>query len=699
MLQKDIDLPHSQIDSTTPTNQELKRSSMFRYIHLKLLALGLPGILPETDTGYSELADALLANYRQKSRLLSDYRCPVDRRIEDFLQQQCAALNLPEPLWLPSESFVLDQPGIARELSLPATSDTFESSLVHSYRVRNGVLHNPRSDRRTTKGTFHIAEGGLPIPADKIAVPLAVFAQLFRHAVRPPRELMVLPFTASEPKPAELFCSLLLRPIVCPEIPGISPQKTMEVRFFAPGSLVSNLDFVEVIFGNAGDPVLPQNDAGLDVEHWSGHTGCVILAPHLVNLTKEQLGLPHWDQATERQRRDGQCWKTKEECYNNGTAFKVTCRSAAGVIITIIADNYYGYCKKEVKTQISFAANLFGNAEEEHSGGAIAFPSYSLGAEFRPTAEYSNGRTFAQVAQDYGSIMHIHADGYGVDRHFPNIIYISEDARMDLATLSITWNQDGQIKKLPLLADKIYITPSGQKLSLNKHPWSDRFRLVVTVPEGTVCHKPCTVSGGGKSEISKPLLDYMIYGPIFVTDLEKDLDQVELIFNRDYSRRWKPGKEPHDYANTPSRPLLSPKRSLGSVIKLLTPSRDYTDLFNKWLTSIPSNILAMVFLIKRLYQPEWGNQWREHFSVDIVNGEPGHELKVEDRPAAGTYLRVGLLSNSAWRTYKLRQDFFPAAKVQTEDDITASVVVPAAQLGAFSGRPTGDALNWRPLQI
>ena len=35
----------------------------------------------------------------------------------------------------------------------------------------------------------------------------------------------------------------------------------MEIRFFAPGNLVSNLDFVESIFGNAGDPYLPENDA------------------------------------------------------------------------------------------------------------------------------------------------------------------------------------------------------------------------------------------------------------------------------------------------------------------------------------------------------------------------------------------------------------------------------------------------------
>ncbi len=76
------------------------------------------------------------------------------------------------------------------------------------------------------------------------------------------------------------------------------------------------------------------------------------------------------------------CWRDDHEAYNDGEAFKATCRDERGVIVTIIADNYYGYCKKEVKTQISFAANLFGPCEEEHAGGAIAFPAYVLGREF-----------------------------------------------------------------------------------------------------------------------------------------------------------------------------------------------------------------------------------------------------------------------------------------------------------------------------
>ena len=70
---------------------------------------------------------------------------------------------------LPASTLVLDRPGLARVMSLPPDAASFSSPYVHSYRVPQGVLHNPHSDRRTTKGVFHIAEGGFPIPADKVA--------------------------------------------------------------------------------------------------------------------------------------------------------------------------------------------------------------------------------------------------------------------------------------------------------------------------------------------------------------------------------------------------------------------------------------------------------------------------------------------------------------------------------------------------
>ena len=61
-------------------------------------------------------------------------------------------------------------------------------------------------------------------------------------------------------------------------------------------------------------------------------------------------------------------------------------------MVTLIADNYFGYCKKEVKTQISYAANLYGLCEEEHAGGALAFPSYDLGEDFSLSEYFKHGR-------------------------------------------------------------------------------------------------------------------------------------------------------------------------------------------------------------------------------------------------------------------------------------------------------------------
>ena len=148
------------------------------------------------------------------------------------------------------------------------------------------MLHNPANDRRTTAGVFHIAEGGLPIPDDKIGVPKAVFARLLELAFQPPQVDLVLPYTANQEVPASCFVSLQLRPLVAPAVPGYVREKRMETRFIVPGGLVANLDFVEGIFGNGGDPYLPENDASLKPETWTGHTGAVILAPHLTRVTK-----------------------------------------------------------------------------------------------------------------------------------------------------------------------------------------------------------------------------------------------------------------------------------------------------------------------------------------------------------------------------------------------------------------------------
>lgn len=663
-----------------------ERERLHSYIAFQMASAGLS--VPADPTQSNSMAafsTGILDSLKEKNRLLAEHRAPVDSRIETFLANYFGDEAGGQPLRLPSRSLTLDRHGMARELSLPMGGDVYKNELVQSYRLHNGISNNPRADRRTTAGTFHVAEGGLPIPGDKRAVPKHVFANLFRAAMNPPDSLMELPYTSATDSPAHTWVSLLLRPTVCPAVPGYCEAKSLEVRFFAPGTLISNLDFVESIFGNAGDPLIAANDASLDVHGWSGHTGCVILATHLTGLTKKELGLPSYDEATQRQRRDSMCWKDENEKYNDGGAFKLTCRDETGVMVTLIADNYYGYCKKEVKTQISFSANLMGNVEEEHAGGALAFASYSLGEDFQVDSRRYNGRTFDEVAADYASFIDVRPEGYGVDKFDPTVIYIPESAHATLTEKCVRWIKDGVEQRIPLSPLNIYIAPSGYKIQLEKHPAAPSWRLIGTVGEGIFCHKPCTVSGGGKSEISKSLRDYMLYGPIFVADQEKDFAKLDEIFSRNYQDRWDPTTDDQpSYGDRPSRSVLDPARSLGSMIQLLTPQPNFSPEYNAWLATIPDHVYALALIIKRFIKPGMEQDWKRHFGVDIVNGSPGHELKIGDRSLVGTYLRVGL-DDQRWRTFKLRQDFIAAAKVQREDDISASVVVPAAALDRADG--------------
>ncbi|MBL8413256.1 MAG: hypothetical protein JNM42_02330 [Propionivibrio sp.] len=653
-------------------------------INLRLALLGLPLATGADGASLTGLMAPILARQREQSRRLSDRLCPTDTRIQNFLKEYLADVG-PAP-HLPGRTLVLDQPGLARGLSLPAHGDFFKSPLLSSYRLRNGVLHNPASDRRTTAGVFHLVEGGLPIPDDKLAVPKVAFSRLLALALTPPDESLQLPFTACEKVPAKCFVSLLLRPLVVPAVPGFTTEKRLETRFFVPGALVANLDFVESIFGNAGDPYLPENDASLDPDSWTGHTGCVILAPHLTHVPKHLLGLPHWDAATPLQRRDGMCYKSESELYNGGSAFKLCARDARGVIVTIIADNYFGYCKKEVKTQISYSANLFGSAEEEHSGGALVFPSYNEGLEYTDLTagdSYSLQEVLARDSERFA----LQPAGHALDRMHSHIVLVPEKSTFSLRSQNVSWTTpDGKTSSIRLQAGKTYLGPNGYRmhmepLSANPRLWN----LVGTSAEVTVCHKPATVSGGGKSEISKAISDAILVGYVYVADLDKDMDAVAAILARDFSDRFSdPEKCGIDH-----RLILSSERSMGSVIKLLTPSsRDYNEDYNTWLRAIPQHIKELVFVVKRFHRAEWGDDWRSHYSVDLINGRPGYALKLRGSTLIVNTLRVGFEKDGSWRVFGLRHDFHPAIKVQTEDDITASVVAPAGQVagepGAFS---------------
>ena len=76
----------------------------------------------------------------------------------------------------------------------------------------------------------------------------------------------------------------------------------------------------------------------------------------------------------------------------------------------------------------------------------------------------------------------------------------------------------------------------------------------------------------------------------------------------------------------------------------MTPSPEYTDAHNEWLATIPQTVRQLLFTVKRYYRPDWGDNWREHFSVDRINGFLGHELKFENQKLVGELSARGLRS-------------------------------------------------------
>ncbi|MES7927490.1 hypothetical protein U6S69_04145 [Cutibacterium acnes] len=634
-------------------------------VNLRLALNGLP--LPTAArASYIDVVAPVLARQRELRRELPELLCPADRRIQAFIDRYLGEDSSVHPR-LPDTTLTLDEPGLARALSLPVDGDDFSSDLVSSYRVANGVLHNPRNDRRTTAGVFHVAEGGLAIPDDKKAVPIDVFARLLDLVFQAPPEHTLLPYTSTQPvdRQAHTWVSLLLRPLVVPEVPGFVSERRMEIRFFAPGGLVSNLDFVEGIFGNSGDPLLPVNDSALAPSGWTGHSGCIILAPHLNLIRKVDLGLPHVDQATDRQRRDGMCWSDESELYNEGKPFKLCARDESGVILTIVADNYFGYCKKEVKTQISYSANLFGLAEEEHSGGARAYISHNEGQEYAtPVCD----QTVSDVVMANPDHFEMLSDGQARVLDIDDVVLVPGGTKFSLRDGTVSWdNGDHSIR---MRADTEYISPAGYRIHMVHNDADDQWYLEGTYGDSTTLHKCCTVSGGGKSEISKAISDTFLWGNAYSPDFEADMDAVDDILHRDYSTRFADPK----LNGIDHRPVLSTERSVGSVIKLLTPSSDFTDWYNDWINSIPAFRKELVFTIKRYYKPEWGDDWRSHFSVAPTNGRHGNMVRLDGQKVLVSMARVGFQPDGSWRLFTLRHDYAPAVKVQTEDDMTASIV-------------------------
>ena len=122
------------------------RKDMIQYINLQLAALGQPLYYDNTDavTKFSNarflsLTEDLINSFREKSRLLSHHLSPADTRIQNFLNDYLKDVPINGTIQIPNDTFVLNQKGLAREMSLPPDGKTFKSKYVTTYRIKQGI--------------------------------------------------------------------------------------------------------------------------------------------------------------------------------------------------------------------------------------------------------------------------------------------------------------------------------------------------------------------------------------------------------------------------------------------------------------------------------------------------------------------------------------------------------------------------------
>src|SRR5258705_13705290 len=110
-------------------------ATLIPYINVKLALLGFQPVATSDGAEFGELVSTLVAQYREKERLLATHLCPADHRIQTFLYDYLQDVPVAK---IPPRTLTLDRPGMARVLSLPFDRNEFASSILHSYRVKQG---------------------------------------------------------------------------------------------------------------------------------------------------------------------------------------------------------------------------------------------------------------------------------------------------------------------------------------------------------------------------------------------------------------------------------------------------------------------------------------------------------------------------------------------------------------------------------
>ena len=204
-------------------------------------------------------------------------------------------------------------------------------------------------------------------------------------------------------------------------------------------------------------------------------------------------------------------------------------------------------------------------------------------------------------------------ENYAIDKKYPKIIYIH----------MLTWIPKGKREldvragaKAEAFARKILFIPQDINL-VGRHSIRNSGGLLIRRRKEFSATNP--VRSGGEMEISKSMERHKIW-PVYIHDLEKDSEMIDVLINYNYSNRWK--------SFTDARPSAAVKPSpyfrIGSEIADM--SDQYSDEYNRFLEDIPTHVKILT-LHQRMHRSHLDKGLEAIPECEIVNGRNGNSLR------------------------------------------------------------------------
>src|SRR5208337_4871179 len=100
---------------------------------------------------------------------------------------------------------------------------------------------------------------------------------------------------------------------------------------------------------------------------------------------------------------------------------------------------------------------------------ALAFATYVIGQEFHAGHAVSLRMVpYSEAMKLLDGMVDPRPEGYAVDRRFPEIHYLPENAEFHVLQGVIGWPHEGRAVTIPLRARELYFLPNGYRLRLEK---------------------------------------------------------------------------------------------------------------------------------------------------------------------------------------------------------------------------------------